>query len=225
MFPCLCGKSFNHSSSLSRHQRGNVKSNVPSCEVFQQYQAEKREANKARFLEARKEGLEDDDRSNTILVHDFNPRMIPDYVSKSDLKPLLPNKGMSMEKRRKLISDSEFGGIILRTVVHYFKEIYMHPDHPENWSVVLQNISSLDLKVRRSGTWIIEPFRDWCKPFVQQFFAEYVLETESTTSHVLGYVLQRLDEDDLWNEVFAAIKQAMTDQYMRVTIKEHHGFR
>lgn len=224
MFACICGKGFGHSSSLSRHQRGNAKSRVNPCKEFQQYQQERREAMKAQFLEAQRVKYGIPAPSDAVVVNDYDPMRIPEYISTKDFMSLLPNKDMPLASRRKSVSDHSFGRSILRTVVRYFKEIYMHPQHPENWSVVLQNMSSMEVKVRRSGTWIVEPFRKWCKSFVQQFFVTYIKETEDNMD-MLGCVLQRLDDDDLWNEVFSEIKKGMTEEYMRMTIKEHHGFK
>lgn len=225
MYPCLCGKSFGHASSLSRHQRGNVKSKIKPCEAFQTLQEEKREANRTMFMEAqrRRQG----EAGPLVEVLDHDPRALPDFVKGNGLRSFLPDPDLAVDKRLKCNTLEDTGRTLTNILLRNFPEIYMNEGHPEYWNIVLQNISSMEMKVRRGGTWILEPFKDWAHKFTQQFFVAYLRETEKEEDYytLLSYVLRVLDEDHVMSEICGGLKRALTNHYMRMTIKEQYNFK
>eukprot|EP00952_Eustigmatos_sp_NYUAD-ZCMA_P010091 41594-Eustigmatos_ZCMA.PRE.1 len=94
-------------------------------------------------------------------VFDHDPRTLPDFVKGNGLAHILPNAELSIDKRIKCVTLEDTGHTLIHVIMSHFPKIYMSEDHPEYWNVVLQNISSMEMNVRRGGTWVIEPFKDW----------------------------------------------------------------
>lgn len=223
MFECVCGRSFKYQSGLSRHQHGNLKQGVKECSEYYEYLEVKREAEKARYIAKQTKVAGHIEAVKAVVDH--TPSEFPDYVPRNKLKPLLLDNGTSVEKRKESTGLRTVERTLVRLVPHYFKTIYMDIKHPENWSVVLQNISSWDMKVRRDGAWLIEPFRDWAADFTSQCTLGYIRETEAEEDVVQVFAIALQSLDQVREEIYKALRREVSDEDMRHIIKDHHNFK
>lgn len=215
---CICGKRFKHQPSLSRHQRGNEKLKIKSCDEYANFSKMKKEEARKAFLACRNISEE---TSMPIHIHNHDPSMIPDFVNMESLPPLLPDIELPFEKRVMNARPYRVQVDMRRVVVSWLNTIYMNPEHPEYWNVILQNVTTMEVKVRRDGTWVIEPFKSWAMLFSKLIIKAYLKYTDNQEDHnkLLGYMLMQLDE--CWKEIFEALKKEMSNEYMRMRIKEH----
>ena len=222
MFECVCGRSFKYQSGLSRHQHGNVKQGVKECQKHQDHVKAQKEERKARYLEAQQR---ERDLERAIQVGDHTPSYIPEYMLENEIIPLMHNKGAPVDKRLEMTGESQVYKALLKMVTNSFRQIYMNLDHPENWNVVLQNISSWDMKVRRNGAWIIESFNDWAEDFITQVTLGYIEKTETPSDVVQVLAIMLRVRDDNRTDIYKALKKEVSNEYMRSVIKEQYNFK
>jgi hypothetical protein len=220
MNACICGKSYKFRSALSRHQRGNEKQGVKPCEDFQAFEKQRKEEARIKFLnhhQLDKEGL-------NMKIENHDPENIPDFA-KSKLEPFLKVRRTEMNE---LPNSSFIEGRLSSIIPHYFQKIYMNEEHPEYWNVVIQNVSTGEVRVYENDTWVTYSFSDWVTNYCRRFIVGYVKETEAFNDKgemysFIGALFYRMDE--VKKHIDNGIKHHMTNLFMREQIKERHGFK
>ena len=238
MHKCVCGRSYNHSSNLYRHQNGNKKEHIQPClhwvstklERLKQ-QSEAKADELVSRLEEHGKRLVETTKPSTLVIEDHDPRAIPDFVDTREIfVRVIPDSNLPFQKRLEIVEDAQILGKryvpteLRKMILKVFTTVHMNEDHPEYWNVVLLNKSTMDLWVREKGKWVDKSFKEWATEYAYTIMSKYMSVMDELYPPCCQYYLELL-EGDMKKDVVDGLKSILRSPHMRKLIKKRYDLR